>query len=117
MEFRMRLNALFPLLAAIFLAGCSTYDVLAHTADAVLSLTGINDDKKRSDDDYIGIWDPDVSSCIQLEYLRRDVVADLEAFEEGKDYVILPTGELYPVERHSFDEVDPGVTRQCLEKH
>lgn len=113
----MKLRIALTIALVPFLSGCSTYDVLAHTADAVLSLTGINDDKKRSDDDYIGIWDPDVSSCIQLEYLRRDVVADLEAFEEGKDYVILPTGELYPVERHSFDEVEPGVTRQCLEKH
>ena len=85
----------------------------------MLSLTGINDDKERwdDDDDGIRIWDPDVSSCIQLETLRRGVVADLEEFEDGKDYVILPTGERYPVERHSTDEDYSGITRQCIDKH
>lgn len=109
------------LLSVLFLgavAGCSVYDVVALSADAALNLfTDVNEGKEPNDDNQLRFWDPDVSNCIKVETELRGISAQLDAIEQGKEFVVLPTGEKYPVgDRVSSDEQLPGPTMECLSR-
>lgn len=116
MKYRLLFTALFPALVT----GCSFYDVAALSADMALELfTDVNDDKDRDDPGAIHFRDPETSRCIVLEKDKRKtehrLTQQLETIEHGKDFVILPTGEKYPVNRHAAGS-DPelGPTAACL---
>lgn len=109
----LRILAVLTLLSAT--SGCSTYDVLAFSADVALAVfTDVNDDKEPTDDNWHSFWDPSVSRCIRVEKSRNSISQQLAAIEDGKDFVILPTGEKYPVTRWEPEESGPGPTEKCL---
>lgn len=112
MKYRLLIAALFP----VFVAGCSFYDVAALSADLALELfTDVNDDKERNDPDIIRIWDYETSKCIVGEKEERKIVRQLDAIERGKEFVVLPTGEKYPVNRRAAsDDPELGPTAECL---
>jgi len=56
---------------------------------------------RSQDDDYIEVWDKDDSARRRDVRERREISEMLDDIEEGKDYVLLPTGELYPVGKGS----------------
>ena len=95
-------------------AGCSTYDVLAITADVALAV--FTDEDKKPVDEQHHFWDPAVSKCIRVEKSKDGIERQLDAIERGKDYVILPTGEKYQVTRYPAEEMS-GPTEKCLADH
>ena len=114
----MLVRLLIPFILLSVASGCSTYDVLALSADAALSLFDDDDRKNSYDDDWNRIWDPDVSDCIQVEKSRNWISSQLDAIEQGKEFVVLPTGEKYPVvQKQELDESMPGPTKKCLAEH
>jgi len=116
MKYRLLFAALFPALVA----ACSFYDVAAFSADMALELfTDVNDDKEGDDPGAIHFRDPETSRCIVLEKDKRKtehrITPPLETIEDGKDFVILPTGEKYPVNRHAAGrDAELGPTAECL---
>lgn len=109
----VRILILLVLLSAV--AGCSTYDVLALSADAALSLFDDDHDKSSYDDDRNRIWDSEVSDCIKVQKGQNWVTSQLDAIERDKDFVVLPTGEKYPVVRQQpLDDSLPGPTKKCM---
>lgn len=113
------------LLAAIFLvfiaSGCSFYDVAALSADAaLLVLEGPKSKDERDRDDGEPVfWDAEVSQCIQSEKRSRTLESHLDAVfdaeEAGRDYVILPNGEKYPVgPLDPREEELQSPTAECL---
>lgn len=114
----LRIFATLFILSAI--AGCSLYDVAATSTDLALDLfTDRNKDKKVTDDDYQRIWNHDTSDCIRVETKKRGLEHDLdvmfERIEKDKEFVVLPTGEKYPIKPHALREEPPlGPTRTCL---
>ncbi len=72
------------------------------------------------DDDFEHVfWDADVSRCIPIEKEVRELDRLFDAVEEGRDYVILPTGERYPVNREEFADRYEGQTpeEECIDRH
>ncbi len=115
---KLRIKLRFPALLVLALAAssCSFYDVATNTVDAVVG-TGLFSDRDRNYEDWDGLWDPETSQCIRDEKNIRPILRQLDAIEEGKDFVILPTGEKYPIERRSqSDESLPGPTSTCLSR-
>ena len=111
----MLTRVLIPLILFSLASGCSTYDVLALSADAALSLFDDDAGKNSYNDDQNRIWDPEVSDCIQVEKRSSWISSQLDAIEQNKEFVVLPTGEKYPVVRKQrLDEPIPGPTRKCL---
>ncbi len=112
----MKLRLLASLVLAFAVSGCSFYDVATITEDSVFGRGFFSDEiRTPSHPDWDGSWDPEVSHCIRGEKALRPVLRQLDALEEGKDVVILPTGEKYPVEKPSLsDESLPGPTETCL---
>ncbi|MDH3621389.1 MAG: hypothetical protein OER91_10875 [Gammaproteobacteria bacterium] len=107
-------------------AGCSVYDVAAISADLAVELfTDVNEGKSDQDhdpnNDPIRFWNPETSRCIYVETKTRNLDHGLDSmfdrFEEGKDHVVLPTGEKYPVGRHA-ERIEPelGPTRECQKR-
>ena len=114
----MIVRILIPLILLSVASGCSTYDVLALSADAALSLFDDDAGKNSYNDDRNRIWDPEVSDCIQVQKSRNWISSQLDAIEQDKDFVVLPTGEKYPVVRKQrLDEPMPGPTKKCLTEH
>lgn len=111
----MLVRILIPLILLSLASGCSTYDVLALSADAALSLFEDDDGRNSYNDDRNRIWDPEVSDCIQVEKSRSWISSQLDAIEQDKEFVVLPTGEKYPVGRKQrLAEPMPGPTKKCL---
>ena len=112
MRYRLLIGAFLPALVA----GCPFYDVSAISADIALALfTDVNEEKEPDDPGYISFWDLETSRCIVLKKDEREIVKQLDAFERDKDFVILPTGEKYPVNRHGVsDEPELGPTAECV---
>ena len=112
MRYRLLITALLPALVA----GCSFYDVSAISADMALALfSDVNDGKEPDDPGYISFWDADTSRCIVLEKEEREIVKQLDAIERGKDFVVLPTGERYPVNPPAASgDFALGPTAECL---
>ena len=112
----MNVRFLASLVLAFAVSGCSFYDVATNTKDAIRGTGFFSDEiKGPNHPDWDGSWDPEVSQCIRGEKALRPVLRQLDAIEEGKDFVILPTGEKYPVEKPSLsDESLPGPTETCL---
>ena len=54
-----------------------------------------------SDDDYIRVWDKEESARRLDERERKEISDMLDALTQDHDYVLLPTGELYPVNAES----------------
>lgn len=112
----MSIRFFLPLVLLCTVSACSVYDVAALSSDVALALfTNVNEDKEVWDDDVIQFWDYDTSKCIRVEKSRRSISQQLDAIEEGKDFVILPTGEKYPTQSNSLDdEFLQGPTGYCL---
>jgi len=114
----MRIFATLFILCAT--AGCSLYDVAATTTDLALDVfADRNKDKKVTDDDYERIWNHETSHCIRVETKKRDLEQGLdvmfERIENDKEFVVLPTGEKYPIAPHALREEPPfGPTGTCL---
>lgn len=97
-------------------SGCSFYDVATNAVDAVAG-TGVFSDKDPRTNDWDGLWDPETSQCIRDEKALRPILQQLDAMEEGKDFVILPTGEKYPIDKRAVsDESLSGPTSTCLSR-
>ena len=121
---RPTLNMNLRIFATLFIlsatAGCSLYDVAATSTDLALDLfTDRNKGKKITDDDYERVWNQDTSDCIRVETEKRDLEHGLdvmfERIENDKEFVVLPTGEKYPIEPHALREEPPlGPTGTCL---
>ncbi len=112
----MNVRYIAPLFLALAASGCSFYDVATNAADAMAG-TGLFSDKDPHYSEWDGLWNPETSRCIRDEKKLRPILRQLDALEEGKDYVILPTGEKYPLEkRAASDESMPGPTATCLER-
>ena len=112
----MKVRCFTSLVLACVVSGCSFYDVAANTVDAAFG-TGIFSNENRNDDDWDGFWNPETSACIRHEKEHRELSRQLDAVEEGKDFVILPTGEKYPVNQRSVsDESMSGPTATCLSR-
>jgi hypothetical protein len=114
----MKVRNLTSLVLAFAISGCSFYDVAAISSDFALALfTDVNEGKAPHDDDRILIWDPETSECIRDEKELRGISGQLDAIEDGKDFVILPTGEKYPIEERSpSNESLQGPTATCLSR-
>lgn len=98
------------------MSGCSFYDVTTLAADAAFG-TGLFSDEYRNKADWNGLWDPETSQCIRDEKALRPILQKLDASEDGKDNVILPNGENYPIENRSLsEEAIPGPTLTCLSR-
>ncbi len=114
----MNVRILASLVLALAVAGCSFYDVATNIEDSVFGTGFFSDNKNPNHPDWNGSWDPEVSRCIRDEKAFRRAWRQLDAIEEGKDFVVLPTGEIYPVEQPSLgDESLPGPTATCLSQH
>ncbi len=112
----MKVRCLTSLVLTCVVSGCSFYDVATNTADAALG-TGLFSNKNQNDDDWDGLWNPETSAYIRHEKDLRELSRQLDAIEEGKDFVILPTGEKYPVDKRSVsDESMSGPTSTCLSR-
>jgi len=115
----MDVRLLASLVLAFAASGCSFYDVATNAADAVAG-TGLFSDKDPNENEWDGLWDPETSQCIRDEKKLRPILQQLDSLElraldEGKDFVVLPTGEKYPIEKRSpSDESTPGPTSTCL---
>ena len=111
----MNVRFLASLVLAFAVSGCSFYDVATNFGDSVFGTGFWSDNKNPNHPDWNGSWDPEVSRCIRDEKEFRAALRQLDAIVEGKDFVILPTGEKYPVEKPSLsDESLPGPTDTCL---
>ncbi len=112
----MKFRSLTACILLFSISGCSFYDVATISADVALDLfTDVNEGKGPYDDDRTGFWNYETSKCIKIEKEKREISQQLDAVEEGKDFVILPTGEKYPVPvRSAGDELILGPTRTCL---
>ena len=112
----MNVKYLASLVLALVASGCSFYDVATNAMDAVAG-TGIFSDKDPNYAEWDGLWNPETSQCIRDEKNLRPILQQLDAIEEGKDFVILPTGEKYPLEERSPSEESlPGATATCLSR-
>lgn len=114
------MNARF--LASIALAftvsGCSFYDVSTNFADSVFGTGFASDNMNPNHPDWDGSWNIKVSQCIRDEKAKRRMARQLDAAEEGKDFVVLPSGEEYPVDNaSSSDESLPGPTATCRARY
>ncbi len=110
----MNARFLASLVVAFAVSGCSFYDVATNLEDSVFGRGFFSDNKNPNHPDWNGSWDPEVSQCIRDEKAFRRELRQLDAIEEGKDFVVLPTGEIYPVEKPSLsDESLPGPTATC----
>ena len=117
----------------ILTAGCSAYDVTRLSADAAASVVAAMIDEAISledkvvpigpdepdDPDFVHVfWDEDVSRCIPVEKRERELDRLFDAVEDGRDYVILPNGEQYPVNLVVYPSDDElTVTQECIERH
>ena len=118
----IRIFATFLILSVT--AGCSVYDVAAISTDVALNLfTDINEGKDGGDfdpdNDPNMVWNYETSRCIKTETRKRGLDQSLDSMfekvEEGKEFVVLPNGEKYPVGRHAQREEPPlGPTRTCI---
>ncbi len=112
-------------------AGCSAYDVTRLSADAALSLVTsaidnaidveepeYRDNRDDHEDQHV-FWDADVSRCIPVERRERELDRLFDAVEEGRDHVILPNGERYPVNREEYSHEGElqTPTEECIERH
>lgn len=115
MHYRLFAAVLLP----AFIAGCSVYDVTNISADVALALfSDVNEGKQPDDPGYIRFWDPEISQCIVIEKDVRKIAKQLDAFEQGRDFILLPTGELYPVSRSAgSQDTAVGPTAECLARH
>ncbi len=105
-------------------AGCSVYDVAAISTDLALNLfTDVNEGKDGGDfdpnNDPHMIWNYETSRCIKVETRKRGLEQSLdtmfERVEEGKEFVVLPNGEKYPVGPHARrEDATSGPTRTCM---
>ena len=112
----MNVRNLAPLVLALAASGCSFYDVATNAVDAVAG-TGLFSDKDSNDAEWNGLWNPETSQCIRDEKDLQPILQQLDVIEEGKDFVILPSGEKYPLEERSpSDESLPGPTETCLSR-
>ena len=118
----MILRILVITMVSLAVSGCSFYDVAALTADSLLEIASGPDEKgePKDDDDFHRVWNAETSDCIQEEKGRQAITKQLNAIEskaikEGKDYVVLPTGEKYPIDRYEW-RGGPliGPTGTCL---
>ena len=108
------------LILSCAISGCSFYDVATGTADVLLNTALEVKNPDRDEDDRVHIWNPETSECIKDENVRQDIGGKLDAIEwqalkDGKEYVVLPTGEKYPIEKWKY-RGDPllGPTGACL---
>ncbi len=117
----MNVKCLASLVLATAVSGCSFYDVSTNFEDALLGNGLFAENWFERDPDHPewnGRWDQDVSHCIKNEKALRPLLRQLDESVEGKDFVILPTGEKYPIERPSpVDESSPGATERCRLRH
>ena len=117
----------FPALLVLALAasGCSFYDVATNTVDAMLGTGSFSDNNARTLEwpprrVEVGVWNPETSQCIRDEKKLRPILQQLDAevataLREGKDFVVLPTGEEYPINKRSLSEQPlPSPTYTCL---
>lgn len=111
----MNVRFFASLVLAFAVSGCSFYDVKTIVKDSVFNTGFYSDNKNPNDPHWNGSWDLEVSRCIRDEKEFRAALRQLDAIVEGKDFVILPTGEKYPVEKPSLsDKSLPGPTETCL---
>lgn len=112
----MNVRILLTLVIVIAVSGCSFYDVATNSVDAVFG-TGLFSDEDPNKTDWNGLWDPETSQCIRDEKKLRPILQPLDAVEEGKDTVVLPTGEIYPIEEQSPGHGSlTGPTSTCLSR-
>ena len=108
----MNVRFLASLVLAFAVSGCSFYDVAKLNQDSMFGLGFWSDSQHPNNPDWNGSWDLEVSQCIRDEKAFRRALGELDATVEGKDFVILPTGEKYPVEKPSLRDESP--TETCL---
>ncbi len=114
----MTTRVLASLVLAFTVSGCSFYDVSTNFKDSVFGTGFFSENKNPNHPDWDGSWDSKVSRCIRDEKAKRRWSRQLDAQEEGKDFITLPTGELYPLEKPSLsDESLPGPTETCLSRY
>ena len=126
---KLRIKLRFPALLVLALAAssCSFYDVATQTADAILGTGSFSDNNARTLEwpprrVEVGVWNPETSQCIRDEKKLRPILQQLdaevaEALREGKDFVVLPTGEEYPINKRSLSEEPlPSPTYTCLSR-
>ena len=110
----MNVRNLAPIVFALAASGCSFYDVATNAIDAVAG-TGLFSDEVGYYAERDGLWNPETSQCIRDEKDLRPILQPLDVIEEGNDFVILPSGEKYPLEDWSpSDDSLPGPTATCL---
>ena len=122
----MDIKLLVSLVLFFAVSGCSFYDVTTKTLDAVFRTGSSSDNKSRTLEwppqpvEGYGFWDPEISQCIKDEKNLRPLLQQLDAevarrLREGKDFIVLPTGEKYPIDTRSLSEQPlPGPTYTCL---
>ena len=110
----MLVRVLALLISSLTITGCSTYDVLAISADLAVAVFSDDDEDRSPGDDSHRFWDPAVSSCIRVEKSKNSIERRLDAIERGKEYVVLPTGERYPVTPAGAELPMAGPTEKCL---
>jgi len=125
-KIRMKLRFPASLVLALAVSSCSFYDVTTKTLDAVFRTGPSSDNKAHTLEwppqpvDGYGFWDPEVSQCIRDEKKLRPLLQQLDAevaksLREGKDFIVLPTGEKYPIGTRSLSEQPlPSPTYTCL---
>ena len=123
----MKLRFPASLVLALAASSCSFYDVATQTADAVLG-TGSSSDNNAHTLEWpprrvaVGVWNPDTSQCIKDEKKLRPILQQLDAIEaealrEGENFIVLPTGEEYPIDKRSLSEQQlPSPTYTCLKR-
>ena len=117
----MDIRLLSLLATALVVSGCSLYDLVTNAADAAAG-TGLFSDEDARRKEWDGLWNPETSECIRDEKELRPVLQQLDAFEstaleEGREFVVLPTGEKYPIEERSTDsQTMLGPTSTCVSR-
>ncbi len=116
--FNKNTRFLASLVLTFSVSGCSFYDVATNFEDSVFGTGFFSDKMNPNHPDWNGSWNPKVSQCIRDEKAKRRLSRELDAMEEGKDSVVLPTGETYPVTRPSMSEGSlPGPAAVCLSRY
>ncbi len=114
----MNSRLLVSLALALTVSGCSFYDVTTNFRDSVFGTGFFSENKNPNHPDWNGSWNPKVSQCIKDEKFLRQAMRELDEVEDGKDFVVLPGGEKYPVEKVTFsDESLPDPTATCRSRY